>query len=95
MPRREAKTSKGAKTLAEIRVSKDGPYLVSGDLPLTVVTIGANDEGESVRFEWGRKLPHKAQVALCCCGGSASRRMPRAFVLSRAFATPTGRSGLW
>ena len=50
--------------MAEIRVSKDGPYLVSGDLPLTVVTIGANDEGESVRFEWGRKLPHKAQVGL-------------------------------
>ncbi|HBR25813.1 MAG TPA: iron-binding protein, partial [Rhizobiales bacterium] len=73
MPHWEAKTSKGAKTLAEIRVSKDGPYLVSGDLPLTVVTIGANDEGESVRFEWGRKLPHKAQVALCRCGGSASK----------------------
>ena len=73
MPHREAKSSKGAEILAEIRVSKDGPYLVFGDLPLTVVTIGTNDEGESVRFEWGRKFPHEAQVALCRCGGSASK----------------------
>jgi CDGSH-type Zn-finger protein len=73
MPHRQAKPSKGAEILAEIRVSKDGPYLVFGDLPLTVVTIGANDEGESVRFEWGRKFPHKAQVALGRCGGSASK----------------------
>ena len=28
--------------MAEIRVSKDGPYLVSGPLPLSKATIGAN-----------------------------------------------------
>jgi CDGSH-type Zn-finger protein len=73
MPHREPKPGKGAETLAEIRVTKDGPYLVSGDLPLALVTIGANEEGESVRYEWGRKFPERAQVALCRCGGSATK----------------------
>jgi hypothetical protein len=41
--------------MSEIRITKDGPYLVSGNLPMAQVTIGANAEGESVRWEWGRK----------------------------------------
>ena len=30
----------------EIRVTKDGPYLVSDNLPLAKVTIGANEDGD-------------------------------------------------
>ena len=43
----------------EIRVTKDGPYLVSDNLPLAKVTIGANEDGESVRYDWGK--PYKEQ----------------------------------
>lgn len=58
---------------AKIQVSKDGPYLVSGDLPLAEITIGANKEGESVKWDWGKAYPAKSQYALCRCGGSANK----------------------
>jgi hypothetical protein len=49
----------------KITVSKDGPYLVSGNLPLSKVTIGTNAEGESVRYDWGDQFEHRASCALC------------------------------
>lgn len=59
--------------MPEIRVTKDGPYLVTGDLPLAKATIGVNAEGESVRWEWGEEYRRQQQYALCRCGGSASK----------------------
>ena len=59
--------------MSEIRITKDGPYRVSGDLPLTKVTIGANENGESVRWEWGGKFPDQARYDLCRCGSSATK----------------------
>lgn len=59
--------------MASIDVSKDGPYLVSGDLPLAEATIGANAEGESIRWEEGRKFLHAASYALCRCGHSGKK----------------------
>jgi CDGSH-type Zn-finger protein len=59
--------------VSEIHITKDGPYLVSGNLPLAQVTIGANAEGESVRWEWGKKYQDQARYALCRCGGSANK----------------------
>ena len=57
----------------KITVSKHGPHLVSEDLPLIKVSIGANAEGESVRYEWTRDFAHPANYALCRCGGSANK----------------------
>lgn len=57
----------------EIRVTKDGPYLVSDNLPLAKVTIGANREGESVRYEWGKPFKQQSQYYLCRCGHSGSK----------------------
>ena len=59
--------------MSEIHVTKDGPYLVSGNLPLAKTSIGANAEGESVRWEWGDEYPQQQQYALCRCGRSASK----------------------
>lgn len=64
---------RGGKLLSRINVSKDGPYLVAGDLPLAKVTIGTDAKGESVRWEWGRAFDHQASYALCRCGGSAKK----------------------
>jgi len=58
---------------AEISVTKDGPYLVAGELPLAKATIGANDEGESIRWEWGKPYPEQKNFALCRCGHSAHK----------------------
>jgi CDGSH-type Zn-finger protein len=57
----------------EIHVTKDGPYLVSDNLPLAKVSIGANADGESVRYDWGKPFKKQSQYYLCRCGHSSSK----------------------
>jgi CDGSH-type Zn-finger protein len=56
-----------------VTIMKDGPYLVTGSVPLAKLTIGVNAEGESVRWEKGETFPAQAQYALCRCGGSRKK----------------------
>ena len=58
---------------AKIQITKDGPYLVSGDLPLSEQHIVTNAEGESLDYREGKKYPSQAQYALCRCGQSANK----------------------
>ncbi|WP_204247859.1 CDGSH iron-sulfur domain-containing protein [Acidovorax carolinensis] len=55
---------------AQVRISRNGPYLVAGQLPLRKQTIGTNSEGESVEWVAGAAYPDQAQYALCRCGHS-------------------------
>jgi CDGSH-type Zn-finger protein len=64
---------KDAQTHSKIEVTKDGPYLVSGNLPLSEQWIVTNDEGDSLEYREGKKFPAQAQYALCRCGQSASK----------------------
>jgi CDGSH-type Zn-finger protein len=64
---------KNAQTHPKIEVTKDGPYLVSGSLPLSEQWIVTNDEGDSLDYREGKKFPAQAQYALCRCGHSASK----------------------
>ena len=64
---------KDAHTHPKIEVTKDGPYLVSGNLPLSEQWIVTNDEGDSLDYREGKKFPAQAQYALCRCGQSASK----------------------
>jgi CDGSH-type Zn-finger protein len=64
---------KDAHTHPKIEVTKDGPYLVSGNLPLSEQWIVTNDEGDSLDYREGKKFPAQAQYALCRCGHSASK----------------------
>lgn len=57
----------------KVQVVKDGPYLVSGSLPLGSETIGTDKEGDSVKWVAGAKFPPKADYALCRCGHSAQK----------------------
>ena len=57
---------------AKVEVTRDGPYLVSGGLPLQTEVIGTDREGDSVTWKPGAKFPAKASYALCRCGPSAS-----------------------
>jgi CDGSH-type Zn-finger protein len=57
----------------KVQIAKDGPYLVSGGLPLLTETIGTNREGDSVKWKPGAKFPPKATYALCRCGQSAQK----------------------
>jgi CDGSH-type Zn-finger protein len=58
---------------AKIVVTKDGPYMVSGGLPLTEQHIVTNEEGESLAYREDKKYPAQAQYALCRCGHSANK----------------------
>jgi CDGSH-type Zn-finger protein len=52
----------------QIEVTKDGPYLVRGGLPLSEQLIVTNAEGESLDYAEGKKYPAQPQYALCRCG---------------------------
>jgi len=62
-----------AATAGEVQIVKDGPYMISGDLPLAKQTIGTNAAGESVKWVAGPAIPTPKQYALCRCGQSASK----------------------
>jgi len=57
----------------KIAVTKNGPYLVTGTLPLSEQWIVTNEEGESIDYREGKKYPAQAQYALCRCGHSANK----------------------
>jgi CDGSH-type Zn-finger protein len=65
--------NKTTKNAAKVQIDKDGPYIVSGNLPLSKEIIGTNQAGESVKWKQGQKFPAQAQYALCRCGLSANK----------------------
>jgi CDGSH-type Zn-finger protein len=57
----------------KVVVTKDGPYLVSGGMPLAMQTIGVDKEGQSIKWIEGGAIPTKNEYALCRCGESKSK----------------------
>lgn len=55
----------------KIEICKDGPYLVSGALPLSEQFIVINDQGESLDYEEGKTYPAQPEYSLCRCGQSS------------------------
>lgn len=53
-----------------IKVTKNGPYIVTGGVPLSKQKIKINDKGESIGWTEGQKYPNREQYALCRCGHS-------------------------
>jgi CDGSH-type Zn-finger protein len=66
---KNADTSKKSK----IKVTKNGPYLVQGDLPLSEKIIVADDEGTALEWKEGRPLPQSGTYMLCRCGQSKNK----------------------
>lgn len=58
---------------AKIEIVKDGPFLVSGGLPLGEQWIVTNAEGESLAYKDGKNYPTPPQYALCRCGQSGNK----------------------
>jgi CDGSH-type Zn-finger protein len=58
---------------AAVAVSKNGPYLVSGAIPLAKQTIAADAEGNSEEWRESDPFPIKESYALCRCGHSAHK----------------------
>lgn len=57
----------------QITISKDGPYVVSGSVPLAIQKIGADERGASTGWVEGKTLPTASQYALCRCGESKNK----------------------
>ena len=53
-----------------ITVKKNGAYLVSGNVPLTVESIVCDGDGESELWRLDQRLPDRERRELCRCGGS-------------------------
>lgn len=53
-----------------ITVTKNGPYLVSGEVPISEQIIVPDKEGTAVEWREGKTLPYKEKCGLCRCGQS-------------------------
>jgi CDGSH-type Zn-finger protein len=58
----------------KIIISKDGPYLISGKIPLRKEIIETDEDGYSYKWKVGEKYPEQENYSLCRCG--KSKNMP-------------------
>jgi CDGSH-type Zn-finger protein len=62
-----------SKPEVRVTVSRNGPYIVTGDIPLAKQTIGVDAEGASETWIDGEAFPQKEVYALCRCGASLTK----------------------
>src|SRR5271157_105318 len=67
-----AKEKKNA-TERSITIAKDGPYMVSGSLPLGKEIIVVDREENPVSWKKGDGYPEQERCALCRCGNSSNK----------------------
>lgn len=58
---------------AKIMVTKDGPYIVFGSLPIDKQIIGVGEDKEPEKWIKGKDLPSGESCALCRCGASKNK----------------------
>lgn len=58
---------------AKITVSKNGPYIVTGRVPLTISEICNDDEGYSRIWREVKRYPVQEKYSLCRCGHSKNK----------------------
>jgi CDGSH-type Zn-finger protein len=56
-----------------IRIEKNGPYVLSGAIPLTRETIVTDEAGESVAWEENGRFPERESCSMCRCGFSDAK----------------------
>jgi len=71
-PTKEKQPSPHVKT-KKIRVSKNGPYIVSGGIPLEIKEIRNDAEGYCSSWHEEKTFPLQEQYALCRCGHSKNK----------------------
>ena len=57
----------------KITVTRDGPYLVEGSVPMARQTIVADDSGNSIGWRHGEQFETQTTITLCRCGHSANK----------------------
>jgi CDGSH-type Zn-finger protein len=61
------------KTNKKVTITKNGPYLFSGKLPLSKVISIVGSSGEPEKWKKGKKYPELEQYSLCRCGKSQNK----------------------
>ena len=61
------------KDRSKIVVGKNGPYLVSGNIPLSIMVIHTNNEGISWEWKEGKSFAVAPEYKLCRCGQSREK----------------------
>jgi len=61
------------KNVAKIKVSKNGPYIVSGGIPIQKQIIIADSDGTAIEWQSGTKYSPQEKYALCRCGQSKNK----------------------
>ncbi|MCK9356962.1 MAG: CDGSH iron-sulfur domain-containing protein [Dehalococcoidia bacterium] len=56
-----------------VKVTENGPYLVSGGVPLSEQVIGVDADGQSHGWKEGKAYPAQEKYALCRCGRSRNK----------------------
>lgn len=69
----EKQAKKGRQEDARIQVCEDGPYIVSGWIPLIKLIISTDVEGYPASYVVGEEYPLSETYALCRCGQSKSK----------------------
>ncbi len=57
----------------KITVSKDGPYVVEGDIPVAEQHIEIDKAGQSIEWREGKSFEHQGKFKLCRCGQSGNK----------------------
>jgi CDGSH-type Zn-finger protein len=66
------KNSEGNK-ISSIRVTKNGPYIITGNIPLFSMIIQCGSDGIPDRWVFGDKMKTPETYALCRCGQSKNK----------------------
>jgi CDGSH-type Zn-finger protein len=59
--------------MTKIKVSKNGPYIVSGNIPINQEQTIFDSEGIPLKTEVTKKLCDDEEITLCRCGGSDNK----------------------
>jgi CDGSH-type Zn-finger protein len=70
-PKKE--TTKKPPNVAKIKISKKGPYLIYGKLPIQKMLIIADSDGTATEWQRGIKYPLRKIYSLCRCGQSKNK----------------------
>jgi CDGSH-type Zn-finger protein len=73
MEAKESQKNVKSQNRVEITVSENGPYLVSGQVPLFEQIIIVDKEGVPVEWGMGKKFTYQKACGLCRCGHSKNR----------------------
>jgi CDGSH-type Zn-finger protein len=69
----KTKNKSQKETQYKVTVTTNGPYVVSGGVPLSEQNISVDSDGQSHGWKEGQKYPTQESYALCRCGRSRNK----------------------